>query len=248
MDDTSTRGHDSTAGTSSAGVACVCTEATGGVAYTAHSPCPFESLDLKECVLKLSNVSPSSTHTQDSFLDEGFILDKRIGVGQPKRVEDAKWVPCWACCARWAWVLPWEDGWAGCGCMLGVLWSLVDRLPLMAAAVTSGLWQAACLERPAENASDAQHSLRFHWIPAPCAGSWWLTRPWTPTRSRSTGRGCGWTPWLRRVGCFCWEVWDFEVWVDSMAKRLGRCCWASVEGYSGHFGAFFVVPDWLLVF
>jgi T-complex protein 1 subunit beta len=27
---------------------------------------------------------------QDSFLDEGFILDKRIGVGQPKRVEDAK--------------------------------------------------------------------------------------------------------------------------------------------------------------
>ncbi len=27
---------------------------------------------------------------QESFLDEGFILDKRIGVGQPKRVEDAK--------------------------------------------------------------------------------------------------------------------------------------------------------------
>jgi len=27
---------------------------------------------------------------KDSFLDEGFILDKRIGVGQPKRVEDAK--------------------------------------------------------------------------------------------------------------------------------------------------------------
>lgn len=27
---------------------------------------------------------------QDSFLDEGFILDKRIGVGQPKRIEDAK--------------------------------------------------------------------------------------------------------------------------------------------------------------
>ena len=24
---------------------------------------------------------------QDSFLDEGFILDKRIGVGQPKRIE-----------------------------------------------------------------------------------------------------------------------------------------------------------------
>ncbi|GAB4818128.1 hypothetical protein N2152v2_005174 [Parachlorella kessleri] len=27
---------------------------------------------------------------RDSFLDEGFILDKRIGVGQPKRIEDAK--------------------------------------------------------------------------------------------------------------------------------------------------------------
>lgn len=27
---------------------------------------------------------------QDSFLDEGFILDKKIGVGQPKRVTDAK--------------------------------------------------------------------------------------------------------------------------------------------------------------
>lgn len=27
---------------------------------------------------------------QESFLDEGFILDKRIGVGQPKRVENAR--------------------------------------------------------------------------------------------------------------------------------------------------------------
>ena len=27
---------------------------------------------------------------KDSFLDEGFILDKRIGVGQPKRIENAK--------------------------------------------------------------------------------------------------------------------------------------------------------------
>ena len=27
---------------------------------------------------------------QDSFLDEGFILDKRIGVGQPRRIENAK--------------------------------------------------------------------------------------------------------------------------------------------------------------
>ena len=26
---------------------------------------------------------------QESFLDEGFILDKRIGVGQPKRLENA---------------------------------------------------------------------------------------------------------------------------------------------------------------
>ncbi|KAI4366275.1 hypothetical protein MLD38_022170 [Melastoma candidum] len=27
---------------------------------------------------------------KDSFLDEGFILDKKIGIGQPKRIEDAK--------------------------------------------------------------------------------------------------------------------------------------------------------------
>jgi T-complex protein 1 subunit beta len=27
---------------------------------------------------------------QDSYLDEGFILDKKIGVGQPKRIENAK--------------------------------------------------------------------------------------------------------------------------------------------------------------
>lgn len=32
----------------------------------------------------------SPMHTlQESFLDEGFILDKRIGVGQPKRIENA---------------------------------------------------------------------------------------------------------------------------------------------------------------
>ena len=35
------------------------------------------------------NVS-SRTSPQDSFLDEGFILDKRIGVGQPHRVEKAQ--------------------------------------------------------------------------------------------------------------------------------------------------------------
>lgn len=27
---------------------------------------------------------------EDSFLDEGFVLAKKIGVGQPKRVENAK--------------------------------------------------------------------------------------------------------------------------------------------------------------
>lgn len=32
----------------------------------------------------------SSWYWQESFLDEGFILDKRIGVGQPKRMENAK--------------------------------------------------------------------------------------------------------------------------------------------------------------
>lgn len=34
--------------------------------------------------------NPCNQLVQDSFLDEGFILDKRIGVGQPKRIEDAK--------------------------------------------------------------------------------------------------------------------------------------------------------------
>jgi T-complex protein 1 subunit beta len=32
----------------------------------------------------------TSHDLQDSFLDEGFILDKKIGVGQPKRITDAK--------------------------------------------------------------------------------------------------------------------------------------------------------------
>ena len=35
----------------------------------------------------------ADTHSypvQESFLDEGFILDKKIGVGQPKRIENAK--------------------------------------------------------------------------------------------------------------------------------------------------------------
>lgn len=27
---------------------------------------------------------------RESFLDEGYILDKKIGVGQPKRIENAK--------------------------------------------------------------------------------------------------------------------------------------------------------------
>lgn len=34
--------------------------------------------------------SPSLHDAQESYLDEGFILDKRIGVGQPKRIENAK--------------------------------------------------------------------------------------------------------------------------------------------------------------
>ena len=44
-----------------------------------------------ELVLGLGCGPPlRSAPPQDSFLDEGFILDKRIGVGQPKRVEDAR--------------------------------------------------------------------------------------------------------------------------------------------------------------
>ena len=27
---------------------------------------------------------------QDSYLDEGFLLDKKVGVNQPKRIENAK--------------------------------------------------------------------------------------------------------------------------------------------------------------
>lgn len=33
---------------------------------------------------------PALLCLQDSFLDEGFILDKKIGVGQPHRITDAK--------------------------------------------------------------------------------------------------------------------------------------------------------------
>jgi hypothetical protein len=33
---------------------------------------------------------PAPPPRQDSFLDEGFILDKKIGVGQPRRIENAK--------------------------------------------------------------------------------------------------------------------------------------------------------------
>jgi T-complex protein 1 subunit beta len=33
---------------------------------------------------------PHSTPPQDSYLEEGFILNKKIGVGQPKRIENAK--------------------------------------------------------------------------------------------------------------------------------------------------------------
>lgn len=29
-------------------------------------------------------------HLRDSYLEEGFLLDKKIGVGQPKRIENAK--------------------------------------------------------------------------------------------------------------------------------------------------------------
>ena len=31
---------------------------------------------------------------RDSYLDEGFILDKKIGVGQPKRIENARILVC----------------------------------------------------------------------------------------------------------------------------------------------------------
>jgi T-complex protein 1 subunit beta len=39
-------------------------------------------------LVQLASCSPDCL--QDSFLDEGFILDKKIGVGQPKRITDAK--------------------------------------------------------------------------------------------------------------------------------------------------------------
>ena len=40
--------------------------------------------------MSLHSVSAAEMALQESFLDEGFILDKRIGVGQPKRIENAK--------------------------------------------------------------------------------------------------------------------------------------------------------------
>ena len=40
--------------------------------------------------VRTENLLTRDALRQESFLDEGFILDKRIGVGQPKRVEDAK--------------------------------------------------------------------------------------------------------------------------------------------------------------
>ena len=33
---------------------------------------------------------PPRAHAQDSYLEEGFILNKKIGVGQPKRIENAR--------------------------------------------------------------------------------------------------------------------------------------------------------------
>lgn len=38
----------------------------------------------------ISIIKKPGATLRDSYLDEGFILDKRIGVGQPKRVENAK--------------------------------------------------------------------------------------------------------------------------------------------------------------
>lgn len=35
-------------------------------------------------------IKKSGGRLEDSYLDEGFILDKRIGVNQPKRIENAK--------------------------------------------------------------------------------------------------------------------------------------------------------------
>ena len=34
--------------------------------------------------------SPFALCSQDSYLEDGFILNKRIGVGQPKRIENAR--------------------------------------------------------------------------------------------------------------------------------------------------------------
>ncbi len=56
---------------------------------------------LRPCLLqanKFMSLPPVTTEyeflflltLQESFLDEGFILDKKIGVGQPKRIENAK--------------------------------------------------------------------------------------------------------------------------------------------------------------
>ena len=42
------------------------------------------------CTWSGSIADANAPYVQESFLDEGFILDKKIGVGQPKRIENAK--------------------------------------------------------------------------------------------------------------------------------------------------------------
>jgi hypothetical protein len=72
-----------------------------------HISCGELSMDTRSCMCcstLSSPPTPPTPHTthhttphhtphptlQDSFLDEGFILNKQIGVGQPKRIENAR--------------------------------------------------------------------------------------------------------------------------------------------------------------
>ena len=48
---------------------------------TGKRPCVFDDFARRQDECPLA--------AQESFLDEGFILDKKIGVGQPKRLENA---------------------------------------------------------------------------------------------------------------------------------------------------------------
>ena len=56
--------------------------------WQAQAACPTRMVIL--CSSQHHQQLADAGNSQESFLDEGFILDKRIGIGQPQRLENAK--------------------------------------------------------------------------------------------------------------------------------------------------------------